>query len=26
MSSGGLSSPNQGVNENIAYVGVRWYF
>jgi len=26
MSSGGLSSPNQGVNENIAYVGVSWYF
>jgi lipid A 3-O-deacylase len=26
MSSAGLSSPNQGVNENIAYVGMSWFF
>jgi opacity protein-like surface antigen len=26
MSSGGLSSPNQGVNENIAYLGISWFF
>ena len=25
-SSGGLSSPNQGVNENICYFGVSWFF
>lgn len=25
-SDGGLGSPNQGVNENIAYVGVSWFF
>ncbi len=25
-SSGGLSSPNQGINENIVYAGVSWFF
>jgi len=25
-SDGGIKSPNQGVNENIAYVGMSWFF
>ncbi len=25
-SGGGLSTPNQGINDNIVYAGVSWFF